>query len=772
MCSQWRSALLVLAFVGCGAAVDPRAPATLRMVRRLEELAASVDLETTPAANAARVRVLKAAPVPSDTAGRVRFESKLGQELLYAGRTGEATAIFQRLFREVQGYGSDVPAEVGRVLLDWLALTHVTEAVSDWCRASASSGQPCAIPPMETGTPDARRRATVAARGYQWLVQSDPSNLAARWLLNVAYMTWGGYPAEVPAQWLIPPEAFASEYQLPRFREIAGPLGLDVRGHAGGSVMDDLDGDGDLDIMASSEDLRDQLRLFLNNGDGTFSERTSEAGLLGLVGGLNLVPADYDNDGGLDVLVLRGGWDRGGQPSSLLRNRGDGRFEDVTEAAGLLLPYRSTQTASWGDYDNDGWIDLYMGSESADRASPNQLFRNNGDGTFTDVAAETGTAVVGFNKAVAWGDIDNDGRLDLYISRLDGRNVLLHNQGPHRLGRWRFRDITERAGVALPIESFPTWFWDYDNDGWLDIFVSGFRFVNPRDCASDVAAEYLGLAHRAELPRLYRNRGDGRFTDVTREVGLDRVLYAMGANYGDLDNDGFLDFYVGTGDPDFRSLIPNRMFRNDGGKRFQEVTTAGGFGLIAKGHAVSFGDLDNDGDQDLYAVMGGHYEADVASNVLFENPGMGNHWLTLKLEGVKSNRAAIGARIEVIVETDSGLRAIHAMVSSGGSFGASSLQQEIGLGKARAVREVRITWPGRRDADNYPGLPFNRAYRIREGDLLAHPITAPTVTLTGNVERPRGAGRTSPTGSLASSFRKWRGPTGSTSSTAGRRHLP
>jgi hypothetical protein len=125
----------------------------------------------------------------------------------------------------------------------------------------------------------------------------------------------------------------------------------------------------------------------------------------------------------------------------------------------------------------------------------------------------------------------------------------------------------------------------------------------------------------------------------------------MGCNFGDLDNDGWLDFYVGTGDPSLSMLIPNRMFRNDGGKRFQEVTSSGGFGHLQKGHGISFADLDNDGDQDIHEEMGGAVSGDVAHNALYLNPGHGNHWITLKLEGVTSNRAAIGARIRAIVQT-------------------------------------------------------------------------------------------------------------------------
>jgi hypothetical protein len=334
--------------------------------------------------------------------------------------------------------------------------------------------------------------------------------------------------------------------------------------------------------------------------------------------------------------------------------------------------------------------------------------------------------VVGFIKGAVWGDFDNDGRQDLFISNLKGPNVLLHNNGPDPSGRWTFTDVALEAGVVDPVESFPAWFWDYDNDGWLDIFVSGYRSE-----IGSQAAEYLQLSHESEFPRLYRNNQDGTFSDVTDGARLNRILFAMGANFGDLDNDGYLDFYVGTGAPDFRWIIPNRMFRNADGRFFQEVTAAGGFGHLGKGHGTSFGDIDNDGDQDIYVVIGGAYEGDRSRNVLFENPGHGNRWITLKLEGVRSNRAAIGARIKITLETDDGQRNIYRTVSSGGSFGANSLQQEIGLGNATAIRTISILWPATGAVDVYRNVAMDRIYRVREGDPSLVPITLDRLRLGG-----------------------------------------
>jgi hypothetical protein len=521
-------------------------------------------------------------------------------------------------------------------------------------------------------------------------------------------MTLGEYPNKVPEQWRIAPETFASEYEIGRFRDVAPALGLNVLGLAGGSVLEDFDNDGDLDLMVSSSGLRDPLRYFLNNGDGTFVERTAEAGLSGLTGGLNLVQADYDNDGDADVLVLRGAWQgsQGRYPNSLLRNNGGNTFSDVTEESGILS-FHPTQAAAWGDYDNDGWLDLFIGNESTkDDPHPSELYRNQRDGTFKNVAADYGRDALGFVKGAAWGDYDNDGRLDLYVSQLGQPNRLFHNEGR------RFRDVTASAGVAEPIRSFAAWFWDYDNDGWLDLFVAAFDVGQ----LGDIPAIYMNRPAASERPRLYRNNRDGTFTDATRASGLDRVLLIMGANYGDLDNDGWPDCYLGTGEPDFRALLPNRMFRNDAGKRFQDVTTSGGFGHLQKGHGVSFGDIDNDGDQDVFAKMGGAYEGDAFRSMLFENPGHGNHWLTLLLEGVKANRGAIGARVRV----RAGGRDIYHLVGSGGSFGANSLQAEIGVGKAPAIDEVEIRWPGSGTVQTFRNLRPDHAYRLQEGSPKPH----------------------------------------------------
>lgn len=716
---------LPLAWRASSNAVSVRvAPGTQKMIERLRKISAALPPEYVPFLSARRVPMLQAELARTTNLSEVmQIRAELGTELLRAGRTVEALRVFRHIEEAMREKGR-LSGQSRSFLQMQRAIGSLRLGEQENCQVHHTS-ESCLMPIQPAGFHTLPRGSRGAIEELGGVLAASPGNLDARWLLNIAHMTLGEYPEKVPQQWLIPPSAFASDYDIKKFPDVAGCLGLDVDDLAGGSIVEDFDGDGFPDIMASSWGMEGQLRFFHNNANGTFTERTREAGLWGLCGGLHCVQTDYNNDGHPDVFVLRGAWwGKGGNiPNSLLRNNGDGTFEDVTEAAGILS-FHPTQTATWLDYDGDGWLDVFIGNESTDdNPHPCELYRNNRNGTFTECAAAAGVATVAFVKGVTSGDYNNDGRPDLYLSTRGSRKTLFRNDGPVRdasgaTNGWKFTDVTEAAGVPGPLYSFPTWFWDYDNDGWEDIMVSGYMTQG----VGDIAADYLGQRHEAEKPRLYRNNRDGTFSDVTAAARLNKVLVAMGANFGDLDNDGWLDFYVGTGDPDLAMLAPNRMFRNAEGKFFQDVTTAGGTGHLQKGHGVSFADLDNDGDQDIHIVMGGAYSGDNFRNAVFLNPGHGNHWLKLKLEGVRSNRAAIGARIRVEVETAQGPRSIHKTVNIGASFGANPLRQEIGLGQATAIRLVEIKWPTTGQTQTLRGLTMDAAHHIREGDSYATPV--------------------------------------------------
>ena len=699
------------------AAILKESEGTRRMAALFEQITRDADPMRNPFRSSDQIPLLRARIAQTTDFGPLMdLRLQLVQALLLSGLPDEALKENQDVIRLVSQYEPQDKKLLPQ-LLTTNALCYLRMGEQENCLLNHNADS-CLFPIQGGGVYQLQRGSRGAVAVLTDLLGKYPGDLRARWLLNIACMTLGEYPAKVPPQWLIDPQLFASDYDIKRFPDVAALVGLDIEGKAGGVVVEDFDNDGFLDIMKSGWGLHDQLRLFHNNGDGTFTERTEQAGLIGEVSGLNMIQCDYNNDGWMDVLVLRGAWLRteGHYPVSLLRNNGDGTFTDVTEAAGLLR-FHPTNSAVWFDYNNDGWLDLFIANESAGRdSSPCELFRNNGDGTFTECAAENGVDFVGFFKGVASADYNNDGRPDLYLSRADGPKMLLRNDGPagpdkSPSARWRFTDVADAAGVTDPPFSFPCWFWDYDNDGLPDIMVTGYSIQD----VGDVAADYLGMPHSGQRAKLYHNNGDGTFSDVSKAMGVNKLLHAMGTNFGDLDNDGWLDFYVGTGNPDLSTLIPNRMFRNDGGKRFQEVTTSGGFGNLQKGHAIAFADLNNDGEQDVFSVVGGAAEADTAHSQIFANPGHGNNWLKLKLEGVKTNRAAIGARIKVVVQNDEGERAIYRTVGSGASFGANPMRQEIGVGRARIIKRVEIFWPVTGITQVVTGLTINHLYQIREG---------------------------------------------------------
>ena len=215
---------------------------------------------------------------------------------------------------------------------------------------------------------------------------------------------------------------------------------------------------------------------------------------------------------------------------------------------------------------------------------------------------------------------------------------------------------------------------------------------------------------------LYRNNHDGTFTNVAGQTGLERPVFAMGSNFGDIDNDGWLDMYLGTGNPDFKSLIPNKMFKNMSGKQFADITNSARVGNLQKGHGVSFADINNDGSQDIYINVGGAYVGDAYYNSFYVNPGQNqNHWISVLLEGSKSNRSAIGAHIIVTFTEEGAKRSVYMDVNSGGSFGANPLRKEIGIGKAVMIDELVIQWPGSGLVQTFKNLHPDQFIKIKEG---------------------------------------------------------
>ncbi len=705
--------------------------------RSLEQRAASIQARGTRGELALGERIARARlEQPSSRAQAIEaigLEKSLAQVLMYDGRFAEARPWLERALELTER--PDVPPEERaqvRALLGILALRKGEIENCIECLGPTSCIFPIARDAVHTQPAGSRE----AVKQFSAYLEEWPGDVRIRWLLNVAYMTLGEYPDKVPKRFVIPLDRFRSKVDVGKFANVAALVGLTTRGpsQAGGSIFDDFTGDGLPDVLTTSIDPEDGASLFVNLGDGTFEDRSEAAGLGSQVYAINAARADYDNDGNLDVVLLRGGWER---PTrlTLLHNKGNGVFEDMTVESGMDEPI-ATEAAAWGDYDNDGLVDLfvcgeYMSASDGTGAAPEQqdprnrcrLYHNLGNGKFVDVAGKADVINERCAKGVAWGDYDNDGRLDLLVSNMWGAIParLYHNEG-----NGTFRDVATESGITGSPQSFATVCFDYDNDGWLDFFVCDYK-----SSLAEVVASYMGLPVDPSLrPRLYRNLGDGKFAEVSRESGLDRPSAPMGMSVGDIDNDGFLDIYLGTGWMSFSGLAPNIMLKNMAGKRFEDVTDSTRTGHLQKGHGVSFADWDCDGDVDLFLVQAGGYPGDKGYHVLFQNPGQGHHWLKVTLVGTRTNRAAIGARIRADLKDPSGkTRSIHRMIGTTGSFGGNSLTETLGLLDAKVVDRLTITWPTSGTVQTFEKVPADQAISITEGQTAFKVLPQPPIAL-------------------------------------------
>jgi len=691
-------------------------PSTVKMIALLKDVYSQIDpSKINYFANGRRAEMMRSAmEIQSDPSKKVLLKMRYGLELIRAGKNENAIIVLEQVVSKMKANPRPNLVNIyqaNRALaIAYLRVGEVQNCVNN------ESESMCIMPFDKEAVYKDKRSVKMAISILNEMLSIASTEKEAIWLLNFAHMANGSYPDQVPSKYLMPLSSFDSDYQIEKFKNIGAEINANINGLAGGAIMDDFNNDGYLDLISTSWGEQDGIQYLENNGKDKLVNQTAESGLLGLLGGLNINQVDYNNDGLLDFFVMRGAWysSSGQIPNSLLRNDGDGLFTDVTEELGLLSFY-PTQTSIWQDFNLDGRIDLFIANEGSKQIPcNNELFIQQKNGTFINVISQVEglNRSAGFAKGCAAGDINNDGLVDIYFSYCGQPNKLFVNTSSK--GILSFSDISIQANVSEPLKSFPTWFWDYNNDGYDDILVADFGDYNIAK-ASYVLDNYLGNVSGSQ-PRIYLNNKDNTFTDQSVKMGITDAIFAMGSNFGDIDNDGYLDFYLATGSPNFTSIFPNRMFRNNQGKEFQDVTTAGGFGHIQKGHGVAFGDIDNDGDQDVFNVLGGAYEGDVAKDALFLNPGNEHMWVCLKLVGAESNRAAIGARLQVKYTDENGrsLSQFHT-VSSGSSFGANSLQVECGLGRATKIDEVLITWPNlARKKSIVKDLELNTFYTIYE----------------------------------------------------------
>jgi hypothetical protein len=643
---------------------------------------------------------------------RLQTQLDLAGEYLESGEVTRAIALLEENLALARKCGNERQHQKA---VRSLAEAWLREAENQNCilRHNADC---CILPAREGAKHSVRQPAEQARKLYQAVLADTPGDLGARWLVSLTTLLLGESLDDLPAEQRIPAHAFGEVTGEPLFRDVAEKAGVNVSSLAGGVAVEDFDGDGWLDILTSTCDPRGSLRYFHSRGDGTFEDRSEASAATEQLGGLNLIAGDYDEDGDQDALVLRGGWliDYGCIRRSLLRNDGGERFEDVTRAAGLAEPAYPSQAATFGDFDGDGSLDLYVGNESCTEVKredcmgdyPSQLFRNDGHGVFTDVASTTGVSNDRYAKGVAAGDYDDDGDLDLYVSNI-GLNRLYRNDG-----KGSFADVASEAGVLEPVgRSFACWFFDYDEDGHLDLWVNAYSAS-----IADLAAEALALPHEGVSSCLYRNLANGRFEDVAAKVGIQHPWLAMAASFGDGDGDGWQDVYLGTGDPHLQSLMPNVYLHNLAGEQFVNETAASGLGHLQKGHGIGFADFDGDGDQDIFHKTGGFVPVDAYANVLFENTSPQDHrWLVLSLVGTRTNRDAVGARVALHLETESGKRVLHRAMGSVSSFAGSPHRLEIGMGQAQRVTRLEVRWPNGGETQVFEDVPLDAWLRVTEG---------------------------------------------------------
>lgn len=646
----------------------------------------------------------------------------LGMQAMRTGRIAQSVAEFEKCVALSEQY-SDLPPSFLIDSLYYLGVANFRRAEVDNCIANHNV-ESCIFPLSAKASHIVPNGAEASLAVFDRLLKipGNHRQLEARWLYNLVAMALRRWPEQVPEAWLYSPQRFGSEAPFPHLVDIGKSLGLNRYSHAGSMLADDFDGDGDLDVVSSSFSPGSQLKLFLRRAPGEFEEWTEESNLLGQLGGSYVVKGDLDGDGRLDLFVLRGGGLQfeGEWPPSLLLQSDPKRtpwFVDATAEAGLEIA-APTRSAALSDFDLDGDLDLFVGCESVPLPDggvrwPSRLHRNDGASKFQDVTRAAGLSIAplaGMCVGAVAGDVDSDGLPDLYCSIALAPNVLLRNAG-----NLTFRDDTAVAGLSEPLFSGVATFLDVENDGDLDLYVAAKNHIQVE---AGVARYYLDGTVSIDTGKLFENDGTGIFHDVTKARGLERVAQTIGMNAGDLDLDGFPDLYLGTGGHEMSSLFPNVLLKNDRGM-FRDVTFAAGAGHLQKTNTIGFADLDDDGPPEILMQTGGMYEDDRFGDVVFSNPGDGNHFLVLDLRSPAGNRFAVGAHVRVRIAEGDAERDVFAVIGQDSSFGGSSLRRTLGLGKATAIREIEIRWPttGRSERlKDGATIPLDSRLTIVEGD--------------------------------------------------------
>jgi len=457
-----------------------------------------------------------------------------------------------------------------------------------------------------------------------------------------------------------------SQKLLTLFKDMTEESGVGALGNNHSVAFGDYNGDGFLDIYIVRGNWEPNI-LYRNNGDMTFADVTWLAGVGDSGYGYHGMFGDYDNDGDLDIYVVNSN-----SPNVLYQNNGNGIFTDVAQQAGVANG-GDGRGAIFFDYDNDGFLDIYV-TNTYDQA--NVLFRNDHYGSFIDVTEEAGVGDNGDGNAIAPGDFDNDGDVDLYVVNFrDQADVLFQNNG-----NGTFTNISDQAGIENKGWGLGTAFADLDGDGLLDIYVTN---------------------HYNQSNVYYHNNGDGTFTNIAEYVGLADQSSGRGVTLGDFDNDGDLDIYVANYESNF-------LYANENGE-FVDLAQEVGVADSGNTYGVAFCDLDFDGFLDLNVVNWKN-----RPNSLYHNEGNSNHWIVIRTQGTNSNRDGIGTRIRIVTQNKSQIREV---TGGCGYLCQDSYFIEFGLGDSPSIDSLIVTWPSG-IIDVYTGIAVNQYVTVIEGISL------------------------------------------------------
>jgi len=607
-----------------------------------------------------------------------------------------------------------------------------------------------------------------------------------RGIFNFSFRAGGSHGLEITSGSMIEGDRYYSD--KPQFTNVGHEAGIDftnqyypefikqklrfamIRYGPAGISAADVDNDGFYDLFIPDGVAS---KLFRNTGNGQFEDITAKAGLSGLDGVSVGIFGDFDNDGYKDLFVSRTF-----KHNQLFHNNHDGTFTDVTAKSGIGEDCCTT-VASWADYDNDGYLDLYVGryldprkdiptTFYARNGEPNQLYHNNHDGTFTNVTVKSGVGEIGLCLGTVFGDYNDDGYPDIYVVNDFGRKTLYRNNKDGT-----FTDVTVETGTLAYGAGMSASFADYDNDGKLDIYSTNIRSDEAWYADWPTVGRYMLNTWRqgvwvTDMPlymqvfrqsgtnfvkvfqqmasgnTLLKNRGDGTFDDTTEKDHANPPGWFWGASFADFDNDGWQDIYAADGwvyndkdteiELDFLNNVVteqklyktgiffdpahfgrtswhgwerNRYMRNRGDGSFEEIGRAAGNDLILNSRGVAVADFWNRGVMDIAISASTDKHALLKNDI--QNP---RHWLQVELVGVKSNRDAVGARISIKVNGKNQMREI---VLGDGYGSQNSLRQHFGLGDATSVDEIVVKWPRSGIVQKFTNVAGNRIIEITEG---------------------------------------------------------